>query len=180
LLSKGFSDFSNSTCKSINSSVTQTSLWSKFQIHTWLLEKPYIWLDEHLLAKKCLCFCLCCWRRLRIPWTAMRFNQSILKEIVLNINWNNWCWSWNSNTLATRCKELTPLKRPWCWERLKMGGERDGRGWDSWVKSLIQWSWVWVIPGFDMDREAWCAAAWVSKSQTWLSDRTELNCWFIY
>ena len=45
------------------------------------------------------CFCLCCWRRLRIPWTAMRFNQSILKEIVLNINWNNWCWSWNSNTL---------------------------------------------------------------------------------
>ena len=132
---------------------------------------------EILTIKKseCLknwCFWLCCWRRLlRIPWTARRFNQSILKEIVLNINCNNWCWSWNSNTLATRCKELTPLKRPWCWERLKMGGEHDGRGWDSWVKSLIQWTWVWAIPGFDMDREAWCAAAGVAKSD-WV---TELN-----
>ena len=90
-------------------------------------------------------FELWCWRRLlRAPWTAGRSNQSILKEIVLNIHWKDWCWSWNSNTLATWCEELTHLKRPWCWERLKAGGNGDDREWDSWMVSLTQWTWVWV------------------------------------
>ena len=60
----------------------------------------------------------------------------------LNIHWKDWCWS--SNTLATWCKELTYLKRPWCWERLKAGGEGDDRGWDGWMASLSQWTWVWA------------------------------------
>ena len=56
-------------------------------------------------------FELWCWRRLlRVPWTARRSNQSILKKSVLNIHWKDWCWSWNSNTLATWCEELTHLK----------------------------------------------------------------------
>ena len=55
---------------------------------------------------------LWCWRRLlRVPWTARRSNQSILKEISPNIHWKDWCWSWNSNTLATWCEELTHLKK---------------------------------------------------------------------
>ena len=54
------------------------------------------------------------------------------------------CWSGNSNTLATWCEELTHLKRPWCWERLKAGGEGDDRAWDGWMASLTQWTWVWV------------------------------------
>ena len=57
------------------------------------------------------------------------------------------CWSWNSNTLATWCEELTHLKRPWCWERLKAGGEGDDRGWDGWMASLTQQTWVWVNSG---------------------------------
>ena len=51
------------------------------------------------------------------------------------------------NTLATWCKELTHWKRPWCWERLKAGGEGDDRGWDGWIASLTQWTWVWVDSG---------------------------------
>ena len=47
-------------------------------------------------------------------------------------------------TLATWCKELTHLKRPWCWERLRAGREGDNRGWDSWMASPTQWTWVWV------------------------------------
>ena len=66
------------------------------------------------------------------------------RRSVLGIPWKDWCWSWNSNTLATWCEELTNLKRPWCWERLKEGGEGDGRGWDGWMASLTQWTWVWV------------------------------------
>ena len=46
--------------------------------------------------------------------------------------------------LATWGEELTHWKRPWCWERLKVGGEEDNRGWDGWIASLTQWTWVWV------------------------------------
>ena len=44
-------------------------------------------------------------------------------------------------------KELTHLKRPWCWERLRAGREGDGRGWDGWMVSWTQWTWVWVDSG---------------------------------
>ena len=44
----------------------------------------------------------------------------------------------------TWCEELTYLKRPWCWERLRAGGEGDDRGWDGWMASPTQWTWVWV------------------------------------
>ena len=72
---------------------------------------------------------LCCWRRLlRVPWTARRSNQSILKEINPEYSLKDWCWSWSSNTLATWCKEPTHWKRPWCWERLKAKGEGGGSG----------------------------------------------------
>ena len=47
-----------------------------------------------------------------------------------------------ANTLATWCEELTPWKRPWCWERLRAGGEGDDRGWDGWTASLTQWTWI--------------------------------------
>ena len=57
-------------------------------------------------------------------------NQSQRKS-VLNILWKDWCWSWNSSTLATWCEEPTHWKRPWCWEGLKAGGEGDNRGWDD-------------------------------------------------
>ena len=56
----------------------------------------------------------------------------------------DWCWSWNSNTFATWCEQLTHWKRPWCWERLKAGREGEDRGWDGWMPSLTRWTWVWV------------------------------------
>ena len=85
------------------------------------------------------------WRRLlRVLWTARRSSQSILKEIspeysseglMLKLKLQYWC------------KELTHWKRPWCWERLKAGGEGDDRGWNGWMASLTQWRWVWVSSG---------------------------------
>ena len=66
------------------------------------------------------------------------------RKSVLSIHWKDWCWSWNSNTLATWCKELTHWKRAWCWERLKAGGEGDNRGWDGWMASLTQWTLIWA------------------------------------
>ena len=58
-------------------------------------------------------FELWCWRRLlRVPWKTRRSNQSILKEISPEYSLKDWCWSWNSKTLATWCKELIHLKAP--------------------------------------------------------------------
>ena len=89
-----------------------------------------------------------CWRRLlRFPWTARRSNQSILKEINPEYSLEGLMLSWKSKTLVTWCKELTHLKRHWCWERLKAGGKGDHRGWDDWMVSLTQWAWVWVNSG---------------------------------
>ena len=68
------------------------------------------------------------------------------RRSVLSVHWKDWCWSWNSNPLATWCEELTHLKRPWCWERLKARGEGDYRGRDGWIASQTQWTWVWVNP----------------------------------
>ena len=65
-------------------------------------------------------------------------------DSILNIHWKDWCWSWNVNTLATWCEELTHWKRLWCWERLRAGGQGDDRGWDSWMASLTQRTWDWV------------------------------------
>ena len=52
--------------------------------------------------------------------------------------------SFKPSILATWCEELTHLKRPWCWERLRAGGEGDNRGRDGWMASPTQWTWVWV------------------------------------
>ena len=81
--------------------------------------------------------------------------------------------------MATWCEELIHWKSPWCWERLKAGGEGYDSGWDSWIASPTQWTWVWADPQrvweLVMDREAWCTVHGVTKSQTWLSDWTELS-----
>ena len=66
---------------------------------------------------------------------------------VLGVHWKDWCWSWNSSTLATSCKELTHWKTLWCWEGLGAGGEGDDQGWDGWMASPTWWTWVWVNPG---------------------------------
>ena len=90
-------------------------------------------------------FELWCWRRLlRVPWTAGDPTSQSKRKSVLNIHWKDWCWSWSYNTLPTWCEELTHWKRPWCWERLKVRGEGDNRGWEGLMASQTQWRYVWA------------------------------------
>ena len=70
-----------------------------YECESWMIKKA-----DHRRTDG---FELWCWRRLlRVPWTARRSSHSKRKSI-LNIHWKGWCWSWNSNTLATWCEELT-------------------------------------------------------------------------
>ena len=135
------------------------------------------WTIKKAECQKIDAFELWCGRRLlRVPWPARRSNQSILKEISPEYSWKGWCWSCNSNTLATWWKELTPWKRPWCWERSMTGGEGDDRGWDGWMASPTQWTWVWASSESWWWPEAWHVAVHeVTKSQTQLRDWTELT-----
>ena len=133
-------------------------------------------------APKIGAFELWCWRKpLRVPWTARRSSQSVLKEISPGCSLKDWCWSLNSNTLATWCEELTDLKRPWCWERVRAGGERDDWGLDGWMASPTQWTqfrvdsgvWWWTgRPGV-----LWFMGSTCHMVQSWaqLSDWTELT-----
>ena len=69
------------------------------------------------------------------------------RRSVLGVHWKEWCWSWNSNTLATWCEDLTHLKAPWFWEILKARGEGNDRGRDGWVASPTEWTWACVKSG---------------------------------
>ena len=117
---------------------------------------------------------ICC-----IVFTFSWSNQSILKEITPWCSLEDWCWSWNPNTLATWCKKLIHLKRPWCWERLR-AGEGDDRGWDGWMASLTKWTWVCIN-----SRSWWWTGRYavvhgVAKSQTQLRDWTDWKYFLIF
>ena len=122
-------------------------------------------------------FKLWCWRKLsKVLWTARRSNQSILKEIILD-------YSLEGLMLKLKFQYFGHLmrrahwKRPWRWERLRGGGEGDNRGWDGWMASPTQWTWIWV------DSSSWW---WIGRPgmlrfmelervRAWLSDWTELS-----
>ena len=90
-------------------------------------------------------FELWCWRRLlRVPWTARRSNQSILKEISPEYSLEGLMLKLKLQYFGHLMERTDLFKRPWCWERLKAGGEGDDRGWDGWMASSTQWTWVWV------------------------------------
>ena len=93
----------------------------------------------------------------------------------MGVHWKDWCWSWNSNTLAISCKELIHWKRPWCWEGL---GGRRRRGWQRmrWLNGITDSMDMSAFRDLVMDMEAWRAAIHgIAKSRTWLSNWTELN-----
>jgi len=86
-----------------------------------------------------------CWRRLlRVSCTARRSNQSILKEISTEYSLEGLMLKLKLQYFGHLMHRTDSLERPWCWEKLKVGGEGDERGWDGWMASPTRWIWVWV------------------------------------
>ena len=138
------------------------------------------WISETLVDEELMC--LNCgvgedsWESLGLQGDP---TSPFWRRSALGFLWKEWCWSWSSSTLAISCEELTHLKRPWCWERLKAGGEGDDRGWDGWMASPTQRTWVWVNSG------SWWWTGRPGVLQSMGSQRvghdwvTELNWWFL-
>ena len=138
----------------------------------WELDYKESWVPKNW------CFSTVVLEDLRVPSTARRSNQFILKEIspeysleglMLKLRRQYFGVWWD----ATWCKELTHLKRPWWWERLK-AGEGDNRGWGGWMAAPTQSTWVWVNSG-----SLW----WLGRPGVWQkwgcnnSDMTEQLNW---
>ena len=90
-------------------------------------------------------FELWCWRRLlRVPWTARRSNQSILKETSPGCSLEGLKLKLKLQYFGHLMQRTDSYERLWCWERLKAVGKEYDRGWDGWMASLTTWAWFWV------------------------------------
>ena len=90
-------------------------------------------------------FELWCWRRLlKVSWTARRSSQSILKEINPEYSLQGLMLKLKFQYFGHLMQRADSLERPWCWERLRAGGEGDDRGWDGWMASQTQRTWIWA------------------------------------
>ena len=68
------------------------------------------------------------------------------RKSVLNIHWENWCWSWNSQYFSHLMRNSDSFEKTLMLGK-KAEGEGDDRGWDGWMASPTRWTWVWVCPG---------------------------------
>ena len=118
--------------------------------HVWMWELDY----KETWAPRIWCF----WTTVLEKILESPFDCKEIQPVNPKVN-QSWIftgstyWSWNCNTLATWCEELTHWKRPCCWEGLQVG-EGDNREWDGWMASLTQWTWVW-----ESSRSCW----WTGK-----------------
>ena len=135
----------------------------------WTIKKAEHWSTD--------AYELWCWGRLlRVPWTARRCNQSILKEISPEYSLEGLLLKLKLQYFGHLIWRTNSLEKTLSCKRLNAGGEGADRGWDGWMASPTQWTWVWVN-----SRSWWCTGrpgilqSMGSPSRTWLNDWTELN-----
>ena len=107
---------------------------------SWTIKKVENWRID--------AFELWCWiRLLRVPWTARRSNQAILKEISPEYSLEDLMLKMKLWYFGHLMQRTDSLEKTLCWERLKAWGEGDNRGWDGWMASPTWWMWVWASSG---------------------------------
>ena len=133
----------------------------------WTIKKAECWRID--------AFELWGWRLLRVPWTARRSNYSILKEISPEYSLEGLMLKLKLQDFGNLMRRTGSFENILMLKRLKAGGERDNREWDGWMASPTQWTWVWVNSRSWWWTERPGMLQPMAKSQTGLSDRTELN-----
>ena len=123
---------------------SQSYSFSTSHVWMWELDHKEIWVLKNWR------FELWCWRRLlRVPCTARRSNQSILKEINPEYSLEGLMLKLKLQHFGHLMWRTYSLEKTWYWERLKAGGEGDDRRWDGWMASPTPWTWVWASSGRD-------------------------------
>ena len=118
-----------------------------------------------------------CWRRLlRVPGSARRSSQSILKEISPEYSLEGLMLKLKLQYFGHLMWRTNSLENTLMLGKTERGRRRGDGGWDGWMASLTQGTWVWVSPGVVDGQEAWRATVHgVAESQTQLSDWTEFH-----
>ena len=121
-------------------------------------------------------FALWCWRRLlRVLWTAKRSNQSILKEISPGCSLEGLMLKLKLQYFGQLIRRADSLEKTLMLAKTEGKRRGDDRGWDGWMASMTQWTWVWACSGRWWWIRKVCCSPWGSQSWTWLSDwRTTL------
>ena len=155
---------------------SQSYGFSSSHVQMWELYHKEGW----ALKNWCLCTVVL-EKTLESPWTARRSNQSILKKISPEYSLEGLMLKWKLQYFGPLMWRTDSLEKTLKLGRLKAGGEGDDRGWDGWMASPTQWTWVWVslskLWELVMDREAWRAAGMQSQrvGRDWATALSELN-----
>ena len=108
---------------------------------------------------------------------SRRSSQLTQKEINPEYSWKDWCWSWSYNSLAIWWEEPTHWKRPWCWERLKAGGD-SGRGWDGWMHHWLSGhEFEWTPGDGEGQGSLACYSPWGSKESDMTKQLKNSKTW---
>ena len=111
-----------------------------YRCENWVIKKAEHW--------RIVAFELWCWRRLlRVPWTARRSNQSILKEISPEYSLEGLMLKLKLQYFGRLMRRTDSFEKTPMLGKIEGGRIRDDRGWDGWMASPIQWTWVWVDSG---------------------------------
>ena len=133
-----------------------------YRCESWTIRKTECWRID--------AFELWCWRRLlRVPWTARRSDQSILKEINPQYSLEVLMLMLKLQYFGHPMWRADSLEKPSCWKILKAKGERGGRGWDSCIALLTQWTWIWANSG------RWWRTEEAGMCNPWGSQRVRHN-----
>ena len=131
---------------------------------SWAIKKAEHWRID--------AFKLWYWRKLlRVPSTTGRSNQSILKEISPEYSLQGLMLKLKFQYFGHLIWRIDSLEKPWCWKRLRTEGEGDNRGWDGWMASLTQWTWVWA------SSRSWWWTGRPAMRSPWVHKESDMTYW---